>query len=227
MPTWSARLVSRLPRLRLTLPSSVETASFLSSSTASSCSWARPVGVFPEALRGRGFQHLFGAVAGDLAQPPGRGPGEFLGVAGKDFLQFLLDVDVFVELVDQVVAERRRGSSAFWSSRPLVETQSSVLSAWRSIQIAKTLRKARTEPRTTSPLTVRRRPRLIAGMVYVSHEARGHPPHHRDHRERSAQRRLLRRGAGLAAGQENRQPGQPDRLPPLLRRRGRRRRAPI
>ena len=52
-------------------------------------------------------------------------------------------------------------------------------------------------------------------------EARGHPPRHRDHRGRSAQRRLLRRRAGPAAGQEDGQPGQPDRLPPLLRRRER------
>ena len=66
---------------------------------------------------------------------------------------------------------------------------------------------------------MRRRPRLIAGMLYVSHEARGNSPHHRDHRGRSEQRRLLRGGAGPAAGQEDRQPGQPDRLPPLLRRR--------
>ncbi len=71
-----------------------------------------------------------------------------------------------------------------------------------------------------SPLTVRRRQGFIERMVYVGHEARGHPPHHRDHRERPAQRRLLRRGDGAPAGQENRQPGQPDRLPPLLRRRG-------
>jgi hypothetical protein len=43
------------------------------------------------------------------------------------------------------------------------------LSAWRSIQIAKTLRKASTEPRMTRPLTVRRRPRLMAGMLYVAY----------------------------------------------------------
>ena len=63
------------------------------------------VGVFPERLRGRGFQHFFGAVAGDLAQAAGGGAGEVLGVAGEDVLQFGLDVDVFVELVDQVVAD--------------------------------------------------------------------------------------------------------------------------
>ena len=45
----------------------------------------------------------------------------------------------------------------------LVVTQSSVLSAWRSTQIAKTLMKASTEPTTTSAFTVRRRPRLMAG----------------------------------------------------------------
>ena len=51
------------------------------------------------------------------------------------------------------------------------------------------------------------------------HEARRHPPHHRDHRRRAAQRRLLRPRARPADGQEDRQPGRPDRLPPLLRRR--------
>src|SRR5215217_7243493 len=52
-------------------------------------------------------------------------------------------------------------------------------------------------------------------------EARGHPPHHRDHRRRAAERRVLRRHARPADGQEDRQPGRPDRLPPLLRRRAR------
>ena len=103
------------------------------------------VGVFPERLGGGGFQHFFGPLAGDLAQSPGGGPGELLGFAGEDFLEFLLDVDVFVELVDQVFAEAVR-IVELWSSLPLVLTQSPVFSAWRSIQIAKTLRKARTEP---------------------------------------------------------------------------------
>ena len=52
-------------------------------------------------------------------------------------------------------------------------------------------------------------------------EARRDPPHHRDHRRRAGQRRVLRRGARAADGQEDRQPGRPDRLPPLLRRRRR------
>ena len=121
-----------------------------------------PVGVLPEALRGRGFQHLFGAVAGDLAQPARHRPGELLGFAGQDVFQFLFDVDVRVELVDQVVADRGADLLVL-DQRPLVLTQSSVFSAWRSIQIAKTLRKASTEPSTTRALTVRRRPRLIDG----------------------------------------------------------------
>ena len=100
---------------------------------------------------------------GHLAQAAGRRPGQVLGVAGKDFFQFFADVDVFVELVDQVIAQRFERIVSFFSSRPLVWTQSSVLSAWRSVQIAKTLRKARTEPRITSPLTTRRRPRLMGG----------------------------------------------------------------
>ena len=57
-----------------------------------------------------------------------------------------------------------------------------------------------------------------------SHEARRHPPHHGHHRRRAAQRRLLRARARAADGQEDGQPGRPDRLPPLLRRRARLRR---
>ena len=53
------------------------------------------------------------------------------------------------------------------------------------------------------------------------HEARRHPPHHRDHRRRAAQRRLLHARARPAPGREDRQPGRPERLPPLLRRRAR------
>ena len=50
-----------------------------------------------------------------------------------------------------------------------------------------------------------------------SDEARGHPPHHRDHRRRAAQHRLLRRDAGAADGEEDGQPGRAHGLPPLLR----------
>src|ERR671934_277807 len=52
-------------------------------------------------------------------------------------------------------------------------------------------------------------------------EARGHPPHHRDHGRCAAERRLLRAPARPPTRQEDGQPGRPDRLPPLLRRRGR------
>ena len=47
--------------------------------------------------------------------------------------------------------------------------------------------------------------------------------HHitRDHRRRRRQRRVLRRRARAADGQADRQPGRPDRLPPVLRRRRR------
>ena len=48
---------------------------------------------------------------------------------------------------------------------------------------------------------------------------RRHPPHHADHRRRAPERRLLRARARPAAGQEDRQPGRPERLPPLLLRR--------
>ena len=66
-----------------------------------------PVRLFPEFLGGRGFERLFGALTRDLAQATGRGAGQVLGVAGQDFFQFLAHVDVFVELVDQVIAEGR------------------------------------------------------------------------------------------------------------------------
>src|ERR1700761_715864 len=88
----------------------------------------------------------------------------------------------------------------FWISRPEVLTHSSVFSAWRSVQIAKTLRKARSEPSAISPLTVRRRQGFIGRMVYVSHEAGGDPPHHCNNRGRAAERRLLRGRDGAAAG---------------------------
>ena len=50
---------------------------------------------------------------------------------------------------------------------------------------------------------------------------RGHPPRDLHHRRRAGERRLLRPRPRAAARQEDRQPGRPDRLPPLLRRRGR------
>ena len=59
------------------------------------------------------------------------------------------------------------------------------------------------------------------GVTGRRHATRRDPPHHRDHRRRAGQRRVLRRRARAADGQEDRQPGRPDRLPPLLRRRGR------
>ena len=62
------------------------------------------VRVLPKRLRGGRFQHLFGAVAGHLPKPAGGRPCQLLGFAGQDRLQFGLDVDVFVELVDQVLA---------------------------------------------------------------------------------------------------------------------------
>src|ERR1700755_1323572 len=96
----------------------------------------------------------------------------------------------------------------FWIRCPEVLTHSPVSRACRSTQIAKTARKARRDPSTISPLTVLRRQGFTRRMGYVGDEARGPPPHHRDHRERSAQRRFLRRRDGAAAGEENGQPGQ-------------------
>ena len=55
-------------------------------------------------------------------------------------------------------------------------------------------------------------------------EARGRPPRHVHHRRRARQRRLLRGDARAPPRQEDGQPGRPDRLPPLLRRRARLRR---
>ena len=52
-------------------------------------------------------------------------------------------------------------------------------------------------------------------------EARRRPPRHVHHGRRARERRVLRGRARPADGQEDRQPGRPDRLPPLLRRRAR------
>ncbi len=178
-----------------------------------------PVGLFPQFLGGRGFQRLFGALPGHLAQAAGRRPGQVLGVAGKDFFQFLADVDVFVELVDQVIAQRRADRLVLQQPAagvdPVVGVERLALGPDREDAEEGEERAEDDKPsdHPTSSAAHRR-------MVYVNHEARGHSPHHRDHRGRSAQRRLLRRRDGFAAGQENRQPGQPDRLPPVLRRRG-------
>ena len=82
------------------------------------------VGVLPEFFRGSALQHLFGAAAGHLAQPAGHRSGELLGFAGQDVFEFLFDVDVFVELVDQVRRSTAERTFSFWISRPLVSTQS-------------------------------------------------------------------------------------------------------
>ena len=55
------------------------------------------------------------------------------------------------------------------------------------------------------------------------HAARRHPPRDVHHGGRSRQRRLLHARARAAAGEEDGQPGRPDRLPPLLRGRARER----
>ena len=52
------------------------------------------------------------------------------------------------------------------------------------------------------------------------HEPRRHPPRHVHHGRRAAERRLLHGHARPAAREEVREPGRPDRLPPVLRRRG-------
>ena len=67
-------------------------------------------------------------------------------------------------------------------------------------------------------------PTFISARVYArpaqcTDAARRCPPRHADHRRRAAQRRLLHPRAGFAAREEDGQPGRPDRLPPLLRRR--------
>ena len=177
-----------------------------------------PVGALPESLGGRGLQQLVGAVAGDLAQPAGDRPGQFLGVAGQDFAQFLLDVDVFVELVDEVVADRfadrRVLDQPVAGVDPVVGVERLALGPDRE-DAEEGEHRAEHDQRfhRASASAAHRR------MLYVTDEARGNSPHHRDHRGRAAQRRLLRGGDGPAAGEENGQPGQPDRLPPLLRRR--------
>ena len=60
---------------------------------------------------------------------------------------------------------------------------------------------------------------LLPRLAEVSMQLAGHPPHHGDHRRRPAQPRLLHAGPRPAAGRQDRQPGRPDRLPPVLRRR--------
>ena len=55
------------------------------------------------------------------------------------------------------------------------------------------------------------------GAICASKES----THHRDHRRRAAERRLLRAGPRPAPREEDGQPGRPDRLPPLLRGRAR------
>ena len=73
-------------------------------------------------------------------------------------------------------------------------------------------------------------PTFISARVYArpaqwTDAARRRPPRHADHRRRAAERRLLHARARAPARQEDRQPGRPDRLPPLLcRREGQRRR---
>jgi hypothetical protein len=64
-----------------------------------------PVGVSPEALRGGGLEDLVGALARDLAQAARHWACQLLGFAGQDVFQFLFDVDVGVELVDEIVAD--------------------------------------------------------------------------------------------------------------------------
>ena len=53
------------------------------------------------------------------------------------------------------------------------------------------------------------------------HEVRGNPPRHVHHGGRARERRLLHARPRAPAREEDREPGRPDRLPPLLRGRGR------
>ena len=69
------------------------------------------------------------------------------------------------------------------------------------------------------------RRRSLRAAAECADAARGCPPRHLHHRRRAAQRRLLHARARPAARQEDGQPGRPDRLPPLLRRREGQRRA--
>ena len=61
----------------------------------------------------------------------------------------------------------------------------------------------------------------IALIACSAHGTRRAAPHHRDHRRRARERRLLRAGARAAAGEEDGQLRRADRLPPVLRRRDR------
>ena len=55
----------------------------------------------------------------------------------------------------------------------------------------------------------------------TDHATHRHPPSHRRHRQRARQPRLLHPDARPAAGEEDRQPGRRQRLPPVLCRRAR------
>ncbi len=66
--------------------------------------------------------------------------------------------------------------------------------------------------------------RHISTPRQEGHALRRDPPRHLHHRGRARERRFLRARARVEDGQEDRQPGRPDRLPPLLRRRRRQRR---
>ena len=63
------------------------------------------VRALPEALGGRGLEQLFSPVAGDLAQSARSRTGEPLGFTRQNTFQFLLHVDVGVELIDEVVGD--------------------------------------------------------------------------------------------------------------------------
>ena len=221
MPIWPARLVIRLPRLRLTLPFSVETASFLFSSTASSCSCAERLASSQSRCAVERFEHLFRPRPATWRSPPAAGPASSLVSPGRTFFQFFFDVDVFVELVDQVVADGAADrfvlQQAAAGRDPVVGVERLTLDPDREDAEEGEHRAEHDQGFDRASTSAAH----TGGMVYVTDEARGHSPHNRDHRERSAQRRLLRRRTGLEAGQENRQPGLADRVPPLLRRRGR------
>ena len=126
-----------------------------------------PVGALPEFLRGRAFQHLVGAVC----RRPGAGRRRSVRPAPwcrrGAFRSVPFRRRRFRRAGRPGSCRPLRGSSGSGSGGRWSLTQSSVLSAWRSVQIAKTLRKASSEPSTIRALTRRRRPRLIGGMVYV------------------------------------------------------------
>ena len=89
IPTWPARLVTRLPSLSLTFAFVGRDGFLLVFEHRDQLFVGGPVGVLPEALRRATFRAAFRRRRRRPERsPPETGPGELLGFAGQDFLRF-------------------------------------------------------------------------------------------------------------------------------------------